>query len=435
MEMKTSEKGQALILIVFCLVAILGFAALAIDGGRTYSEKRRAQNAADAAAYAAARAAAEGENWRAAAMSQLQMNDFNDPDLGLNPGNPLDIVVYNPPQDGPFSAGEIDPNDDPNQYFQVKITEAVPQSFSQLVFNGEMNVSVEAVARAQPILAVSHGNAMHATNTSACNAVWFDGGGETHVDGGNVYSNSTAVGNCSSGQQNGSGAVRVTGGDIRVVGSWQTVGGSGTVAPNPLEGHPVSGPSDGVTHMALADVPTPNCSGLPARDTSSHDLQPGVYDGIAIHNGTWTMAPGMYCLTDDFRVNGGDLTGEQVLIVMQSGSVDMSGNADIRLIRASSIEDSDGNQFGGMLFFMPTNNPGGIDLGGNAGTIFAGTIYAPGPRNSSKNKCTFGGNSGTIGIKSNIVCDTIEIHGNANVEIFYKEEQNYRLPPMIELSE
>lgn len=49
-----SEQGQILILIVLSIVGLLGFAALAIDGGMIYSERRVAQNAADAAAYAGA---------------------------------------------------------------------------------------------------------------------------------------------------------------------------------------------------------------------------------------------------------------------------------------------------------------------------------------------------------------------------------------------
>ena len=49
-----SEKGQAIILIAFGIVAMIGFTALAIDGGRALSDRRHAQNAADTAVLAAA---------------------------------------------------------------------------------------------------------------------------------------------------------------------------------------------------------------------------------------------------------------------------------------------------------------------------------------------------------------------------------------------
>ena len=42
-----SENGQAIILIIIGIVALLGFAALAIDGGMVYADRRNAQNGAD----------------------------------------------------------------------------------------------------------------------------------------------------------------------------------------------------------------------------------------------------------------------------------------------------------------------------------------------------------------------------------------------------
>ena len=39
---KSSERGQALVLIVLGMVVMLGFTALAIDGGRLYTERRHA---------------------------------------------------------------------------------------------------------------------------------------------------------------------------------------------------------------------------------------------------------------------------------------------------------------------------------------------------------------------------------------------------------
>jgi hypothetical protein len=434
MRIKESENGQVLVLVIFCIVVLIGFAALAIDGGRTYSEKRRAQSAADSAAYAAAMAASNGENWKQAALKQVELNGFDDPDALANPGSFMDVQVYNPPVDGPYSPGKITNGEDPYEYFQVKIRLMVDKAFSQVVFPGQLEVSVEAVTKAKPIRSSSSGNAIHSTNLSACRAVWFNGTGDTWVDGGNIFSNSDAVGTCSSGQQNGSGAVKVTRGKIQTVGSFREVGGSGTVSPNPLEGA-----SNGVFRQTLDPIKTPVCTGMDERSATSSPLQPGIYNaGIDIQNGTWEMEPGVYCLYGNFRVNGGKLTGYDVLIVMLDGDVSMNGNADITLMRADDIEDSaqpKPQQFGGMLFFMPDSNHGGIDLGGNSGSTYAGTIYAPGPRDSSKNKCTFSGTTGSIGISSNIICDSIEVSGTADIEIHYNAKQNYQFAPMLEMSQ
>jgi len=50
-----NERGQTLVQVALMLVVLLGFAALAIDGGLVYAERRHMQNAADAGALAGAR--------------------------------------------------------------------------------------------------------------------------------------------------------------------------------------------------------------------------------------------------------------------------------------------------------------------------------------------------------------------------------------------
>jgi Flp pilus assembly protein TadG len=49
-----SEDGQALVLIVLCLLVLLGFCAVTLDFGHAYLAQRRLQSAADAAALAGA---------------------------------------------------------------------------------------------------------------------------------------------------------------------------------------------------------------------------------------------------------------------------------------------------------------------------------------------------------------------------------------------
>ena len=74
---KTSERGQALILIVFGIAALFGIAGLAVDGGSLYADRRRAQNAADAAALAGALARVNGENWIDTTYQVATTNGFN----------------------------------------------------------------------------------------------------------------------------------------------------------------------------------------------------------------------------------------------------------------------------------------------------------------------------------------------------------------------
>ena len=48
LDQHQKANGQAIVLIALALVAMVAFAGLAIDGGMVYSDRRHAQNAADA---------------------------------------------------------------------------------------------------------------------------------------------------------------------------------------------------------------------------------------------------------------------------------------------------------------------------------------------------------------------------------------------------
>ena len=64
MKINSSEKGQALIIITFAAVGLFAFAALAIDGGMVFSDRRHSQNASDTAVLASALARARATaNW------------------------------------------------------------------------------------------------------------------------------------------------------------------------------------------------------------------------------------------------------------------------------------------------------------------------------------------------------------------------------------
>ena len=48
------QRGQALIIIAFAIIGLIGMTGLAVDGGMAFSDRRHAQNAADTAAVAGA---------------------------------------------------------------------------------------------------------------------------------------------------------------------------------------------------------------------------------------------------------------------------------------------------------------------------------------------------------------------------------------------
>lgn len=90
------ESGQVLVLLGLTSVVLLGFAGMAIDVGRFYSERRFLQNAADAAALAGARAITRGQTADQATASARAVltSNFTTAPNGTLPGLPGDVPVY-----------------------------------------------------------------------------------------------------------------------------------------------------------------------------------------------------------------------------------------------------------------------------------------------------------------------------------------------------
>ena len=69
-QIRTSERGQILVLLVLAMIGMLGLTALAVDGGMVYADRRYMQSAADAATLAGAGRVGDG-------IEALDMDDCN----------------------------------------------------------------------------------------------------------------------------------------------------------------------------------------------------------------------------------------------------------------------------------------------------------------------------------------------------------------------
>lgn len=428
------ERGQVLVLIILAIVGIMGFAALAVDVGRIYAERRRAQSAADAASMAWAFAAIWDDDHDPATINDDPITAWNSlakNDYEVVPGR-IAITLNHPPASGPY-AGD-------NAYFQVIIQATVDQVFGQFIRPGPYDITVESVAHAAASESPSGPNAIVAMGEDICPGIVFNGGTVTSVDGGNIFSNSngTGPGSCYSGISTGSsGLITVEGGDVLIAADWQNNGGA-TIDPPVID-------NVGQTTFRLIDPPVCKDTTVRHRDDDPGTLHPGVYnDPVHISNGQWTMEPGMYCFHADFRVNGSEgppanpnwLMGTDVLIVMYEGSLELGGGFLVDLTRPNDFLDGAGEQYGGMLIYMPYENTGGVDISGNNNTNYSGLIYAPGPRvPSSQEKCNLGGADKTMGLDASVMCYTIGIAGNSILTIDYDPNRNYRGRPSVELSQ
>lgn len=424
-----------MVLLILAIVGLLGFTALAVDGGMLYSERRRAQAAADASVLAAAFAKVKGTNLHSAALYRLASNDYpvtygpcspagSDCTHGVGPQWTIEIT--NPPRSGEY-AGDSD-------YIQVMVTSEVTAALAHLVYSGPLVTTVEAVARVWPEQNFAPGYALYGATNYDCKGIWFAGTGDTTITGGSVKSNSDASSvSCQSGVQSGAGNLSVgpIPYGIDVVGTFDS-GGSGSVDPAPVEG---------ASQDELRPMPQPDCSSLPdhgkkkvnASETAT--LEPGRYEEITVlAGGTANLNPGMYCIYGNkgFTGNGGTITGTGVMIYMQDGPFDLGGNSVVNLAAEQDdgdLVDAAGNDWKGMLVYVDSSNSSDVKLTGGSGTTYTGTVLA------LSSECTINGTGDSIGfLSSQIICDTVKITGTAQVNIDFNENETYSLPPAIDLA-
>lgn len=123
------------------------------------------------------------------------------------------------------------------------------------------------------------------------------------------------------------------------------------------------------------------------------------------------------------------------MFVVNGGNFSLAGTVQVNLTKPATLVDGSGNQWAGMLVYMPSANPGTINVGGNQNGVdtFTGTVYAP------TATCSIGQtNSHSLTVTGNVICSTFSrIGGNSNVGIAYNDNAVYHLllPATIELSQ
>lgn len=406
---RASERGQSLVLIVLSLVAMLGFAALALDLGQLYAARRSAQNAADAAALAAAYEAAGGSGNHITAINkgynQARANGYDN-----NRQNNW-VNVYNPPIDGPYCATCGVAN--ASQYFQVKITLTVQPIFAQFVFRGAQITTVNAVVRATAADVAGGGDALKSLSGDY-DSLLFDGNTGVSVSNGNIRSNGGMI------KRGASGSVTVDEGGIYYDTTF--TGHTSPLSPAPQQQAAV--PIGAVTPPycpSAADLAT-----WYSGSSFKYNILNGVHyyyypNGLSVSN----LAPGIHCINGG--IPKGNFSGQDVLLVLLSGGIKQNGGDSLSIIAASDMKDIHGTQWGGMAIFVPPSNTSEIYFGGNASAYFYGTVYAPGAT------CDIGGNPNGTAYNSAFICNKIKIHGNPTIYIDYNPAQLFHFSPFIHM--
>jgi Flp pilus assembly protein TadG len=403
---KNSEKGQALILIVLAIIGLIGLTALAVDGGVAYSERRQAQNSADAAALAGALAYARGNNIDAAAQSSAVNNGFDN----NGSSNTVAVSAVNAPNG-------VCPGNQAGKDITVVIGASVDTYFGSVVGIDELNNTVTATARAcnsynAPMF---NGNAVVSLAPSGTG---FDAHGtpDWNITGGGIFSNSSSGSSATCGGSAGVNAPSVT-----------TVGGVGFSCHTVNVGTFTTGATQYQPDDYKYSLPrVPACDGTATLSGGVWHTQSGADGSRVSFSGDMVFESGLYCVTNSPGPFHGQISGTGVTFYIIPTSFSMKFNGGGNL--TASAPTGTGEYKGVLMFSAPQFSGDvlqcnqAIDMRGNGTGDVIGSIIMPSA------EVTMFGNSGTAGFHTQVIACRVDSGGNANITVDYDGDENYTPP-------
>lgn len=387
-----------LVLFTLVLLVLIAVAGLLLDGGLAAAARRQAQNAADTAALAAAKAATQGGDVTEAARTIGAANGFGASTTDCNGNTVAGVAVYRPPITGP-NAGKAG-------YVEIVAQRAMRTAFAGIVGQSCWMVSARAVAVADQS-AVAPCTFCSLNNTSQNHTLVLKNSATLRVDG-EIYVDSTNGGTtpgvcelkkwnvCGDGFDIFGAGGYIYARTIAVVGGWETHDQNIAVAdelalkngapcpehPNPPSQGPTSNvcihmpylpdplndpakPGNIVNPPMLGPRPIAGQNGCPSFAVSASGTQ-GSPNQLTISSGTPTICPGTYYgglrIKDSARVTM--LPGVYIMAgggfqVLNSAGVD--GSAGVMIYNSSGSGPSVNTNPG--VDHVPPPSPGKIEVG------------------------------------------------------------------------
>ena len=302
---RSCRAGAVAPLVAFCLVALIGFVAIAVDGGVLLDRRQTLQAAADAAALAAAQdlyanyLTNQGQDQNGTA---LQAALDNASDNGYPSGN---VTVNIPPTSGPFK--------DLVGYAEVIVTYDQQRYFSALFGKSKIQLTARAVAQGRAYATKAGIIILHPT---ASGALTMNGGGTVTVVGVPIIIDSNAP-----------DAGLAKGGGTASAPEFHIVGVPGTSGSGYWNGTIKNGQQPVPDPLAYLPEPNPNSMYLISKNATHYagnsnktvKIEPGIYQGGISVSGqvSLQMAPGIYYMEGGgFSFTGqGNLEASGVMIV------------------------------------------------------------------------------------------------------------------------
>ena len=410
------SRGFILVLFTVLLSVMLLFAALALDGGLLYHQRRRVQIGADAAAMGGAFEILKGNPALidGAAKNDAALNGFDDLDANVT------VTVHHPPISGGWAGN--------NQFVEVIVRKDAWMTFSRALFGQTAAVAARAVAGAVE----TYDGCVLVMHPTARDALKINGNGELTANCG-IMVNSTD-----------DNAIDTTANACLQSQKWIGTAGHAGIGGECVKPKPVSYalPMDD----PLADLPeppipaTPYATGLQINSSicqnQSEPAQfigtwppftcdadgvyhhpPGRYDdNFKISDGTHVFEPGTFVLNTGLAITGNNtvVSGSGVTFFNTSTGeykvrpISIAGGVDATFSAPTAEDDP----MEGILFYFDRDLPylaAGNSILGHATSSFTGTIYA------LSQDLDYGGNSNVVGSWTYIIALTLVVHGEGGL--------------------
>jgi hypothetical protein len=400
------------VLVAIGLITLVGFTAVAVDGGLLLHREREVQSVADAAALAAAdnlfvnyrlNQGVDVNNKASKAATQVAA------DNGFDTSNST-VTVNIPPKTGLF-VGQPG-------YAEVIITFNQPRGFSAIFGSGTIPVAARAVAVGGWVPAKV---GILLLDPSSSGSFYDNGGGTVTVAGVPIIVDS-----------NSPTAMVAVGGATVVAGEFDVTGVPGQSGSGVFTGTLYNGVPP--TPDPLRYIPEPDPASMTQQSTKNNGLhisggnktiQPGVYSGgiQVTGNGSLTMQPGIYYMDGGgFNFSGqGNLDAEGVMIVnnpsQNSDTISISGSPGASIVLTPMTT----GPYEGISLWQTRTSSNTISISGNGSSTISGTFYA------QHGTLSISGNGGSDVLGAQYISYDLKVSGNAGYNLNWNANQVARL--------
>lgn len=460
-----TEKGQVLVIMVVGIVAVLAFAAIAIDGGTYYADRRFDQNVADDSSLAGAGAAGSTLKTQGVNYTNFSCADSDGDGLVGNDTVEAAIAIAEAEAQARATANnfgtlpvftsqsaleasghgvwvecmeEATYLGDKYLAVHVMVTNDVQPTFSHLFFGGMLRNTVEAISKVEVPEGAGRGLAIVALNQDGCGGndggLFFTGDQSVTIQDSGAHSNACL--DCS--------------------------GNASVYALDPDSGNPFPLtfiiPPKGATCSDIDPVPSTTTESIeptyidmsgrcnttvspdPAAVGGVINVTPGTYNRIRSNQSeTVVFQPGLYCINTVIDIKGDAVVStfttdtsnpdyyEGITIYSNGADVTFNGGANIQLVAPKMLPGPPPSEpttsvlagaIPGLLLYVHPEAVVKLNGGSNLSYI-RGTILNP------DGEVTIAGNSVNDSWYVQVIADEIFVGGTASMNITYDGDDIY----------